>query len=179
MFPVAVRRGYTCRAVIRLLPLLSALVIGSPAVPVVRDVDGLLRLAHRGRGNLVVLHFWATWCGACRADLPRVRELQRGLATLGVPIVGASLDRPEEAARVANYAREQGLAFPNAVLDSPDPDPVVARLDPAWGADLPATFLVDGSGKTLRAYLGATPVERVLEDVRRYSGGSTSEEKRP
>ena len=163
----------------RLAPILSILLIGNLSVPVVRDVDGLLQLARRGPGGLVVLHFWATWCGACRSDLPRVRELETGLAALGVPLIGASLDRPADAARVATYAREQRLAFPNAILDSPDPNPIVARLDPQWGADLPATFIVGGSGKTLRAYLGATPVERVLEDVRRLSGGFTSKEKRP
>ncbi len=119
----------------------------------------------------MVLHFWATWCAACRRETPRIRELARQLARIGVPLVGASLDRAGDAGRVGEYAREHGLAFPNAVLDAPDPDPVVARLDPGWDAGLPATFVLDRSGKTVRAYLGATPVERVLEDVRRLSGG--------
>ncbi len=138
-------------------------------MPVVRSVDEALALVPAQHG-LRVLHFWALWCGTCRRDLPALRRLAAGLDQAGVPLLGLSLDRPEQAGEVAGYAREQRLAFPNAILDSPDPAPIVARLEPGWGADLPATFVVSKSGKTLRSYLGPTPVERVLDDVRRLAG---------
>jgi thiol-disulfide isomerase/thioredoxin len=136
-----------------------------PDVPVVRNVDAILALSPPGQ--LRVLHFWATWCGACRRDLPALRELAKKLDAAGVPLIGVSLDSPDKMDAVAAYVRDQRLGFPNAILDSPDPTPIVNRLDPAWDADLPATFLVSKSGKTLQAYLGPIPVERVLEDVRR------------
>ncbi|HUB09001.1 MAG TPA: TlpA disulfide reductase family protein [Myxococcales bacterium] len=150
-----------------------------PAVPVVRTVDEALALEAPGHG-LRVLHFWALWCGTCRRDLPSLRRLAAGLDAAGVPLIGLSLDRPDQAQAVEAYAREQRLAFPNAILDAPDPTPITQRLDPAWDADLPATFVVSKSGKTLRAYLGLTPVERVLDDVRRLAGASPpSQEKNP
>lgn len=136
-----------------------------PEIPVVRSVDAILALSPPGQ--IRVLHFWATWCGACKKDLPNVRLLAKGLDAAGVPLIGVSLDSPDKADAVAAYVRDQRLDFPNAILDSPDPTPIVNRLDPAWDADLPATFLVAKSGKTLQAYLGSTPVERVLEDARR------------
>ena len=137
--------------------------------PVVPGVDGLLALARPGRSGLVVLHFWATWCGACRAEMPEIVRLSKELARLDIPLVGASLDPAAKAAAVGAFVEAQGLTFPNAILDSPDPAPVIARLDPSWNAALPATFLVTTSGKTLRAYLGPTPVERLLDDARRLS----------
>jgi thiol-disulfide isomerase/thioredoxin len=145
--------------------LLLAAASPGPDIPVVHNVDGILALSPPGQ--LRVLHFWATWCGACKRDLPNVRALAKGLDAAGVALIGVSLDSPDDADAVSAYVRDQRLGFPNAILDSPDPTPVVNRLDPAWEADLPATFLVSKSGKTLHAYLGLTPVERVLEDVRR------------
>ncbi len=149
--------------------LLAALLLTAaspgPKIPVVRNVDAILALAPPGQ--LRVLHFWATWCGACRKDLPQLRELAKKLDAAGVPLIGVSLDNPDKTDVVAAYVRDQRLGFPNAILDSPDPTPIVNRLHPGWDADLPATFLVAKSGKTLQAYLGPIPVERVLEDIRR------------
>lgn len=155
--------------------LLLAAAPAGPDVPVVRSVDAILALAPPGQ--LRVLHFWATWCGACKKDLPNVRQLAKALDGAGVPLIGISLDSPDNGPAVAAYVRDQHLYFPNAILDSPDPTPIVNRLDPAWEADLPATFVVSKSGKTLHAYLGLTPVERVLEDVRRET--RQPEEKTP
>ncbi|MHB8419010.1 MAG: peroxiredoxin family protein [Myxococcales bacterium] len=142
------------------------------------SLDDALALAAPGHG-LRVLHFWALWCATCRRDLPALRRLAAGLDAAAVPLIGLSLDGTDKVEAVARYAREERLDFPNAILDSPDPAPVVARLDPAWEADLPATFVVSKSGKTLQAYLGPTPVERVLDDVRRLAALASSKEKRP
>jgi thiol-disulfide isomerase/thioredoxin len=162
----------------RILPLVALSLLAAsagPDVPVVRSVDAILALAPPGQ--LRVLHFWAIWCGACKRDLPNVRELAKKLDAAGVAMIGVSLDGPDAVAKVSAYVRDERLGFPNAILDSPDPTPIVDRLDPAWTADLPATFLVSKSGKTLHAYLGQTPVERVLEDVRREA--RQPEEKTP
>jgi thiol-disulfide isomerase/thioredoxin len=150
---------------IALTALLLAAAPAGPDVPVAKSVDAVLALAPPGK--LRVLHFWATWCGACTRETPAIRELAKRLDAAGVPFIGVSLDSPAKAAAVSAYVRDQRLGFPNVLLDSPDPTPIVNRLDPAWEADLPATFIVGKSGKTLHAYLGPTPVERVLEDVRR------------
>jgi thiol-disulfide isomerase/thioredoxin len=147
-----------------LLLLLAAAPAG-PDIPVVKTVDAVLELTPPGQ--LRVLHFWATWCGACTRDAPNVRELAGKLDAAGIPFIGVSLDQPGKAAAVAASVRDQKFFFPNAILDSPDPTPIVARLDPKWDADLPATFLVAKSGKTLHSYLGQTPVDRIVDDIRR------------
>ncbi len=166
------------RTFLAVLAFAAVAASGGRAVPVVRSVDEALALASPGHG-LRVLHFWALWCATCRRDVPQLRRLAAGLDAAGVPLIGLSLDATDQVDAVGRYVREQRLAFPNAVLDSPDPAPVVQRLDPRWGADLPATFVVSKSGKTALAYLGPTPVERVLEDVRRLESEAPQKEKTP
>ncbi|MHB1846648.1 MAG: TlpA disulfide reductase family protein [Deltaproteobacteria bacterium] len=149
-----------------LLLALSLLLGSDGRLPVVHGVDELIHLAPR-RGP-VVLHFWATWCGACVRDMPKVHELARKLGQLGIPLVGASLDAPAKEEEVMAFLEKAQVGFDAmAILDSPSPQPIVDRLDPAWNAQLPATFLLDGSGKTVAAYLGPTPVEKILSDARR------------
>jgi thiol-disulfide isomerase/thioredoxin len=164
------------------LPALGCLLLAaaSPSgVPVVKTVDEALALEAPGHDGLRVLHFWALWCSACKREMPEVRQLAARLDATGVPFLGVSLDAPGQTDAVAAYAREQRLGFPNAILDAPDPTPVTERLAPGWDASLPATFIVAKSGKTLRAYLGPTPVERVLDDVRHLAEKARQQEKRP
>ncbi len=145
---------------------LALLVGGDGSLPVVRSVDELIRLAPR-RGP-VVLHFWATWCAACVRDMPEVHRLAQRLGQRGISLVGASLDAPGKAGEVAAFLEKEQPGFDaSAILDSPDPKPIVERLDPAWDAQLPATFLLDASGRTVGAYLGPTPVAKILDDARR------------
>ena len=52
------------------------------------------------RGQVVVLEFWATWCGPCRATLPRLDALEASLGGRGLTVVAANLDDPDKARRM-------------------------------------------------------------------------------
>jgi len=51
------------------------------------------------RGHIVVLDFWASWCGPCRTSMPNLHALWEGYRDRGVILVGISLDRNESDAR--------------------------------------------------------------------------------
>ena len=113
----------------------------------------------------VIVHFWATWCRACVAEMPKIRKLQAAAAARGVPMIGVSMDPKGKGEEVSEFAKREGLTFPIVILDAADPEPVVRRFDTRWRAELPATFLALQSGEIVDSFLGSTPVTKVLKDL--------------
>ena len=125
-----------------MLLLLAALLVRPVTPSLVAD------LAH---GKPVVLHFFASWCGACDDEFPRVRS-----ALLHANTVLISIDRPADSAKAEAMLRKYRLTkLPALLLDAPDPDPVAKAVgSPEWDGTLPATFVYDASGKLLKSFLG-------------------------
>lgn len=64
------------------------------------------------RGKVVLIDFWATWCGPCKEELPNVLANYRKYHDLGFEVVGVSLDAEKDRQKLIDYAREQGLPWP-------------------------------------------------------------------
>ena|SRR5438128_6133704 len=140
--------------------LLAALLIGSMPVRPVADAPGLV--AELGHGKPLVLHFFASWCEACREEFPRLRSLLLELPARDVSVVLVSIDRPADREKAEAMLRRYRLSkLPSLLLDAPEPDPVAKAVgEPKWDGTLPATFVYDASGKLVRSFLGrADPAE--------------------
>lgn len=95
------------------------------------------RLSER-RGDVVVVGFWTSWCGSCRAYLERLGKLDATYTSAGLVVVGVSLDDKPEAA--AELTRAVGVRFGNAF----DSEKVIGRRFDV--ADVPLTLLIDRGG---------------------------------
>jgi peroxiredoxin len=92
------------------------------------------------RGKMVLLNFWATWCPACRKEMPSLESLYRKLhAEKGFVVLTVSVDQQGTAA-VRPFLDRTGYDFP-VLLDT---DHVSSRYDVSG---IPATFLIDGDGR--------------------------------
>jgi peroxiredoxin len=145
-----------------------------PAAPEVVTTAGLEGLVARlGAGRPLVLHFFTTWCVACRAELPGLRAHFRAYQKQGVAVVFVSADGPRTRGKVAAFLRAAGVKPERLLLlDAEDPVPVAAALgEPAWDGGLPATFVYDSKGAKVRALLGATDpglLDATVEAAARY-----------
>ncbi|MBI4084125.1 MAG: TlpA family protein disulfide reductase [Candidatus Lambdaproteobacteria bacterium] len=99
------------------------------------------------RGKVVLLNFWATWCVPCVAELPRLQALQAAMA--GRPFAVVAVDVLEPPGRVLGFLAARGLAL-TVLLDQ---DGAAAGRFGVNG--LPASFVVDRSGRVVGMALGA------------------------
>ena len=151
--------------------LFAALLLSTAALPVRPIGDARKLVAELGHGKPLVLHFWATWCVACRTEFPRLRAGLLALPGRGVEVALVTIDRPEDREKAEEMLRHFHLAtLPALLLDAPSPDPVAQVVgEPKWDGTLPATFVFDAHGKLAHSFIGVTDPAKLDAEVRKIS----------
>jgi peroxiredoxin len=128
------------------------------------DASGMPVRLSSYKGHVVLLNFWATWCGGCKVEIPWFIDFERTYASRGLTVLGVSFDddgwklvRPFVAAKHINY--------PVMIADSH-----IAGLY-GGAAALPVTFIIDKFGRIAATHLGVvakidyqTEIEKLLRE---------------
>lgn len=120
-----------------------------------RPLEQVLR-DHRGR--LVVLNFWAAWCGPCKKELPLLGRLNREYASRGVRFVGASTDAADERDEAEAFLARAGVIYP-VVFGLSD----LEMRQVGLGELLPATAIFDRDGARAFRLVGEVTKKRLVE----------------
>ncbi len=135
----------------------AALAPASPAPDfTLRSNEGRnLRLSEQ-RGRVVMVNFWATWCGPCKVEMPHLNRLYEKYRSAGFVLLGVNVD--EDPKQAVALASRLGVTFP--VLF--DHEKLVSRL---YALDsMPSTVLIDRDGKVRQVHRGYREgVEAVYE----------------
>jgi thiol-disulfide isomerase/thioredoxin len=117
-----------------------------------KDMDGKeVELASfKNQNKVVLLNFWATWCGPCKAEIPGFIELQAKYKDK-LTIIGYSVDDTAELAK--KYATEYKMNYP--VLLGEGREDVQDAYGPIWG--IPASFIISKDGRVCRKHMGIAP----------------------
>jgi thiol-disulfide isomerase/thioredoxin len=124
----------------RALRAANALRIGAPAPAAdLVTLDGRKIVTTDLKGQVIILTFWATWCGPCRQELPLLSAYATAHAGQGLTVLGLSLDGTEDLPKVQAVART--LSFPVGLLAH-------ANL-PGYGRiwRIPVNFTIDRAGR--------------------------------
>jgi peroxiredoxin len=112
------------------------------------------------RGDVVLINFWATWCGPCRAEMPLLQDRYLALHDAGLVVLAVNDDEP--AGDVTAFAQELELTFPVLL----DPGAKVQNLYRVLG--YPTSFLVGRDGVIQRVHVGVltdSQLDRYLREA--------------
>lgn len=136
-----------------------------PALSAIADLDGRPLDLAGSAGRVLVINFWATWCGPCRDELPELVALQEHYRE-NVTIIGLSID-DGPVADVRSFVREFRVDYPNAVAPP-------ALLKAFGGIDVvPATFVVDSNRRIVTRHVGRIQANRLEHEIRALVGFPT------
>ncbi len=123
--------------------------IGSPAPPFrLMDLQGKSVALSDFRGQVVLLNFWATWCGPCRVEMPAMEALYQAMHDQGLEILAVSVDQ-QGMAVTKPFQESMGLTFP--ILHDSD-----YQVGLEYGArTLPMTYAIDRKGIIRHRIFGA------------------------
>jgi peroxiredoxin len=120
-----------------------------------KDLDGKVVRLSSYRGKVVLVDFWATWCGPCRRAIPHLKAIHTRYEKKGLVILGLSVDH-EGAEKVRGFVRKNAIPWTTALADEKTVD--------AFGGIrfVPTAFLIDRQGRIVERYQGLVP-EATLE----------------
>src|SRR5262245_20565923 len=121
------------------------------------DLDGKDVSLSSFKGKVILLNFWATWCGPCKAEIPGFVELQKAIPN-DLVIVGYSVD--DDAPKAKAFATEYKMNYP--ILLGLGREDVQDAFGPFWG--IPASVLLSRDGQVSKKHSGIGPTDVVAKD---------------
>jgi peroxiredoxin len=112
------------------------------------------------RGDVVMINFWATWCGPCRQEMPLLDELYQRYERVGFSLLGVNID--DDSRKAMNMISELGVNFP-VLFDNTKEVSKLYQVDA-----MPVTVIVDRDGNVRYVHQGYKPgyEDKYLDEIR-------------
>lgn len=138
-------------------PVLSP---GAAAVPFkVTTLDGTEFSIEAMRGSVVVLNFFASWCGPCKDEAPGLVSAYNAFKDSGVAFIGVAIDDTEKSAR--EFVKHYGVTFPAAV----DATGEIAKAYKLYG--VPDTFIIGRDGRVVFSHMGDISEDELVKEIKK------------
>lgn len=118
------------------------------------------------RGKVVILDFWATWCGPCRVEIPGLIALQNKYRDKGLEVIGVSVDpitgSRQGAGAVASFMKSNNINYAVWLVNNPA---ALSGWDVSQG--IPTNYIINREGQVVNKLVGARPMEVFEEEIKR------------
>lgn len=135
---------------------------------VVRAAD-LEALMNDDSQKIQVINFWATWCGPCIKELPFFEKItEEGHPGVKVTLVSLDLELDPNPEKVYKFIAKKNIRSQVLLLDEPDPNAWINRIEPQWSGALPATVIINhetGKRKFIGRALHEGELKQFLDEI--------------
>ena len=120
--------------------------------------DALKKLRGNGSGKLLMVNFWATWCGPCVTEFPELETTYRMYRNRGLDFVSVSANDPDDKPQVMEFLQKNHASGSNLQFATPDTFGLQAAFDPLMPAAVPFTVLIAPNGDIVFQKLGEVDI---------------------
>jgi len=145
-----------------MIPLLALFLSVAPLQPV--SETAYTSLIHANRGRVLVVNFWATWCGGCRQEMPSLVALANRDAGKGVRLLLISADERTDEPKARSFMDSVHASGTLYIKAASNDDAFIRAVDAKWSGTLPSTFVYDRNGKLVQSYTGIVDM-KALENL--------------
>lgn len=124
------------------------------------DSKGVQQALAQWKGKILVVNFWAPWCGPCVEEMPELSELQLDSAGKNLQVIGIGIDSPTN---ISQFAEKHKIAYPVYVAGLNGTD--LSRLFGNAQGGLPYTVLIGADGQVKKTYLGRLKFDELRADL--------------
>lgn len=132
-----------------------------------KDANGTNVSLSEYRGKVVLLNFWATWCGPCKIEIPWFMEFEQQYKNKGFAVLGVAMDDDGWAA-VKPYISEKKMNY-RVVLGTDSVAREYGGID-----SLPTTFVIDQDGRIVTSHIGLINKDDYLKEIQSLLGQGIS-----
>jgi cytochrome c biogenesis protein CcmG/thiol:disulfide interchange protein DsbE len=127
----------------------------------VKDMNGGNVRMSDYKGQVILLNFWATWCGPCKHEIPAFVELYNAYKDKGFVVLGLSTDdKPEQ---LKKFAQQMNMTYP-VLVGSDRSDIIDEAYGPMWG--IPVSFLIMKDGTICHKFMGLVTKEQLERELK-------------
>jgi thiol-disulfide isomerase/thioredoxin len=142
--------------------------------PGFKSLDGKTHKLSALRGQIVVVNFWATWCGPCQEELPRLSQIAASYAGKPVNFVYISIDEPKNRSKIPAALTRLNVSFDSWV--GADTDTLGSF---GLGEIVPGTLILDENGEAVARIMGEAKEDDVRKPVDWLLGGRKGDSPEP
>lgn len=125
-----------------------------------KNLEGETIKSSQFEGKVLVIDFWATWCGPCRKEIPGFIDLYKKYNDKGVEIIGISLDK--DIGALKKYVKKENVQY--TILKG-----IGTGVDKKFGGirGIPTTFIIDQKGNVVFKHVGSAPKSKFEKEIKK------------
>lgn len=136
-----------------------------PVTVSLASADDLKKLRSNGTGKVLLVNFWATWCGPCVHEFADIENTWRMYRLRDFDLVMVATNMPDEKEGVVKMLNRQHASSTNLLFGSTDTYAMQAAFDPKWEAGVPYTVLLSPGGKILYEEQGEVDILKLRRTI--------------